>query len=97
MDELLDQPVRNLAEAIRNGQITSKEMVRAFLDRIEKTNPRINALIYSTAEAALKHARNADIELKKGNIKGPLHGLPLPTRRSLNKKNKIPLLQKGAD
>lgn len=89
MDELLDQPVRNLAEAIRNGQITSKEMVRAFLDRIEKTNPRINALIYSTAEAALKHARNADIELKKGNIKGPLHGVPFTIKDSLDTKDAI--------
>lgn len=89
MDELLDQPVRNLAEAIRDGQITSKEMVRAFLDRIEKANPRINALVYSTAEAALKHARNADVELKKGNLMGPLHGVPFTIKDSLDTKDAI--------
>lgn len=89
MDELLDQPVRNLAEAIRDGQITSKEMVRAFLDRIEKANPRINALVYSTADAALKHARNADIELKKGNLMGPLHGVPFTIKDSLDTKDAI--------
>lgn len=89
MDELLDQPVRNLAEAIRDGQITSKEMVRAFLDRIEKANPRINALVCSTADAALKHARNADIELKKGNLMGPLHGVPFTIKDSLDTKDAI--------
>lgn len=89
MDELLDQPVRNLAEAIRDGQITSKEMVRAFLDRIEKANPRINALVYSTADAALKHARNADVELNKGNLMGPLHGVPFTIKDSLDTKDAI--------
>lgn len=89
MDELLDQPVRNLAAAIKDGQITSKDMVTAFLDRIEKANPRINALVYSTAEAALKHARNADIELKEGNIKGPLHGVPFTIKDSLDTKDAI--------
>jgi amidase len=89
MDELLDQPVRNLAAAIREGVITSKNMVTAFLDRIEKSNPRINALIYSTAEAALKHARNADIELKNGNLKGPLHGVPFTIKDSLDTKDAV--------
>jgi amidase len=89
MDELLDQPVRQLATAIRDGLITSKDMVQAFLDRIEKSNPRINALVYSTAETALKHARSADIELKKGNIKGPLHGVPFTIKDSLDTKDAI--------
>jgi amidase len=89
MDELLEQPVRKLAAAIRDGQITSKEVVTAFLDRIEKANPRINALVYSTAEAALKHARNADNKLKNGHLNGPLHGVPFTIKDSLDTKDAI--------
>ena len=84
MDELLNGPVRKLAAAIVSGEITSVQLVTAFLDRIQQVNPKLNAVVHLTAEAALKHARNADAELKNGRVKGPLHGVPMTIKDSLD-------------
>ena len=84
MDEILDGPVRSLAEAITSQQITSVQMVTAFLDRIERVNPKLNAVVHLTAEIALKHARIADTDLKNGKLKGPLHGVPVTIKDSLD-------------
>lgn len=84
MDELLNSPVRKLAEAITSGEITSVKLVSAFLDRINQVNSKLNAVVHITAELALKHARNADTQLKNGSIKGPLHGVPITIKDSLD-------------
>lgn len=84
MDELLNGPVRQLAEAIASQQITSVQVVTAFLDRINRLNPKLNAVVHLTAESALKHARNADVDIKNGNNKGPLHGVPITIKDSLD-------------
>jgi|TARA_B100000315_G_scaffold260492_2_gene322356 amidase len=84
MDELLSGPVRKLAAAVTSGEITSLQLVSAYLDRINEVNPKLNAVVHLTAEAALKHARSADTELKNGRIKGPLHGVPITIKDSLD-------------
>ena len=89
MTDLLDQPVRKLAEAIRSNQVSSQQLVRGFLDRIEKENPHINALVHSTAEAALKQAQKADQDLKSGTLTGPLHGVPFTAKDSLDTRDAI--------
>jgi aspartyl-tRNA(Asn)/glutamyl-tRNA(Gln) amidotransferase subunit A len=52
-------------------------VARACLDRIEKFNPALNAFIPVTAEAALAEARAAEIEISRGEWRGPLHGIPI--------------------
>ena len=52
MDELLDQPAVELASAIRRRDVSSVEVVGAFLERIEALNPRVNAIVQLPAEAA---------------------------------------------
>jgi len=84
MDELLNGSVRELATAITSREVTSVQLVTAFLDRIERVNPKLNAVVHLISEAALKHARNADTELKNGNIKGLLHGVPITIKDSLD-------------
>src|SRR5690606_36948845 len=52
------------------------EVTRAFLDRIEDLNPKLNAFITVTAEHALERATQAEREIRAGKYLGPLHGIP---------------------
>ena len=65
------------AEALRRGQVSSVELTRAALARVDRLNPTLNAFITVTAEQALERARLADAELARGHDRGPLHGLPV--------------------
>ncbi|WP_127090490.1 amidase [Aquabacter cavernae] len=65
------------AAAIRSGRLSSREATLACLARIEIAQPRLNAFISIEAEAALKAADAADAALARGDVKGPLHGVPL--------------------
>ena len=64
------------ADAIRTKQVSSVELTKLMLGRIEKLNPRINAIVTVTAEQALRRAAGADAALAAGKIWGPLHGVP---------------------
>ena len=66
-----------LAPRLRRKQISPLELTRACLDRIEKLNPELNAFITVTAESALAEARVAEIEIARGEWRGPLHGIPV--------------------
>ncbi|NIP46051.1 MAG: amidase [Gammaproteobacteria bacterium] len=65
------------AEAIRTGRISSTELTRACLDRIEAMQGKLNCFVHVHAEQALAAARLADEELAAGKLRGPLHGVPL--------------------
>jgi amidase len=65
-----------LAAAIRTGAISSQEVVDAHLARIEERNPALNAVVTLDAEGALRRAREADEALARGQVWGPLHGVP---------------------
>lgn len=54
---LLTLPAYQLAQLVRTGQVTSEELVQAALDRIERRNPHLNAVIHLRSAAALKEAR----------------------------------------
>ena len=66
-----------LARAIREKQLSSVEVTTACLDRIEQFQPLWNAFIHVEPEAALAAARKADAALARGEILGPLHGVPM--------------------
>jgi aspartyl-tRNA(Asn)/glutamyl-tRNA(Gln) amidotransferase subunit A len=68
--------IGELAERLSKRQISSTELTRHFLDRIERLNPALNAFITLTAEQALKDAAAADLKLGRGE-RGPLLGIPL--------------------
>ncbi|MEX2327885.1 MAG: amidase, partial [Pseudomonadales bacterium] len=89
MDELLDRPLSEIATAIRDGKVASSRIVRAFLDRIESVNPDLNAVVYSTAELAMKYAAKCDAELANGSLRGPLHGVPMTIKDSLDTSDAI--------
>src|SRR5260370_31737280 len=68
--------VGELAERLRLRELSSVELTRHFLARIERLNPALNALITLTADAALAAAAAADRRLKDVE-RGPLLGIPL--------------------
>ena len=84
MTELVNAPLRQIAAAIASDEVTSETITRAFLDRIEAVNGPLNAVVCMDAETALKRAKNADAALKAGDLRGPLHGVPITLKDSLD-------------
>lgn len=77
METFIYASATKLAQAIQRKEVSSEEVVGAFLDRIETVNPQLNAVVQLTADAALAQAREADAALARGEVHGPLHGLPM--------------------
>lgn len=65
-----------VARAIRRGDVSSVELTGHALDRIKRYNPRLNAIVTLTEDAALGRARAADEARARGDWWGPLHGVP---------------------
>jgi amidase len=68
---------RDLAQAIRKREISSREVVKSCLSRLEQVNPRVNAVVDLLADEALVAAGRADHMLAVGETIGPLHGVPV--------------------
>jgi len=69
---------------IASRKLSPVEMTRAYLARIEKINPRINAYITVTGESALKQAQALEAESAKGRTRGPLHGVPIALKDNID-------------
>jgi amidase len=80
VDPLLFKSATELTDAIRNGEITSLELLNRFLDNIERNNDRINAVVAMDVEAARRRAAEADKASARGENWGPLHGLPMTVK-----------------
>jgi amidase len=89
MNDSLQTPVyfsstRAMASAVARREISSEEIVRACLDRISAVNGALNAVVQLGAEAAVARARQADAALARGETWGPLHGVPMTIKDSLD-------------
>jgi len=82
MDQLHYKSAVQLAALIRRKKIGCLELLDHFLGRIEKYNPKLNAIIWLDKDRARKRARAADAALKKGKRFGPLHGVPMSIKES---------------
>ena len=71
------------ARAIRRGEVSSLELTKHILERIEKYNPALNAVVTILKDDALNRARAADEALAKGELWGPLHGVPCSVKDTL--------------
>lgn len=72
-----------LAEAIRSKRWSSREVVEAHLERIAIVNPKLNAIVQLTADSARQEAAQADAARARGELKGPLHGVPVTIKDTL--------------
>ena len=68
--------IRQLAERLRAGQFSSRDLTELFLERLDRLGPKLNAVTVVTRELALAQAEQADRELAAGKDRGPLHGIP---------------------
>ncbi|MEV0596487.1 amidase [Nonomuraea cavernae] len=73
MSELCYLTAAEMARLVRTRQISAVELLEAHLDRIERVNPRVNAIVTLVAEQALDAAKAADAR----EPEGPLHGVPV--------------------
>jgi len=72
--------LQDLSVQLRTGKISSVEVTRCILDRIHRMNPRLHAYLTVLDESALQHATQADEEIRAGNWRGPLHGVPIAVK-----------------
>ncbi len=83
MSELQFQSATQLSRSILDRQISSLELLNFYKERINRLNPKINAIVATQFDAAEKKARAADDALARGEIQGPLHGLPITVKDSI--------------
>jgi len=84
MKKILDMSVKEMAAAIHNKEVSSAEVVDAFLGRIHEINPKLNAVVQLSEESARKEARKADSLLSQGISTGPLSGVPMTLKDSFD-------------
>ena len=84
MDEWIWMSASSQAKAIRDRDVSSEELVTAHLNRIQEVNPRLNAVVQVVSDRALAEAREADRMCARGEMKGPLHGVPMTLKDSLD-------------
>lgn len=75
-DDLMFESAVALGRHIQAGEISSVELTEAYLARIERLNPKLEAFVTVTAERALAEADQADAEIAAGQPRSPLHGVP---------------------
>ena len=69
--------IMDVSEQVKLGKASPVELVRECLDRIETLQPTLNAFITVLADEALRQAKVAEAEIREGNWRGPLHGVPV--------------------
>ena len=82
--EPTDLSIAQAGRLIRSRDLSPMDLVRAYLDRIDRFDPRINAFITVTDEGALTRARELETELAAGNWLGPLHGIPIALKDNID-------------
>jgi Asp-tRNA(Asn)/Glu-tRNA(Gln) amidotransferase A subunit family amidase len=73
----------SMAEQIRQKKLSPVELVEAHLARIEKLNPKLNAFVQVDGDGARRHARAAEDAVAHGDKIGPLHGVPVSIKSSM--------------
>lgn len=84
MDNLAFESALSLAGKIHHKEISALELLEFYLQRLEKYNPKLNAVIFMQSEAARQRAKAADAALVRGEILGPLHGVPMTIKESFD-------------
>src|SRR2546426_8344726 len=74
---------RELATLIARGEISALEAVDAHIERIERVNGALNAVVVKRYDAARVEAREADRRRIRGDLLGPLHGVPMTIKECL--------------
>lgn len=82
--DLLSKSATQIAQMIRDKEVSSVDVVKACYARIDAVNPKINAVVTLCRERALAEAQLADEALAAGKVLGPLHGVPFTIKDSFD-------------
>ena len=69
-----------VSQLVKNGEISSTEVTRTILERIERLNPEYKIFNTVSGDLAMEQAQAADTEIQSGKYRGPLHGLPVAVK-----------------
>ncbi|MGI8551834.1 MAG: amidase [Dehalococcoidia bacterium] len=83
MDDLVFLSAAELARRIQKRDISAVEVLDAYLGQIARYNPAVNAIVTLDVERARQRARAADAALAHGELWGPLHGVPVTIKDSI--------------
>ena len=75
-DEIFFSPISELAANIRARRVSPVELAEGYLERLETIGRRLGALAALMRETAMREAREAEREIRRGKYRGPLHGIP---------------------
>ena len=84
MDKLHWKSAAAIARLIREKKLSASEVLEHFLARVDRFNPKLNAIVWQDRERARQRAMAADAALARGEIWGPLHGVPMTIKESYN-------------
>jgi amidase len=79
-NDLCFTPAVELARLLRSRELSARELLDAFLSRIHRVNPRLNAIVTLAEERAVAAATAADAAAAGGGVLGVLHGLPIAVK-----------------
>lgn len=82
--DLLFGSAQDAAAALLRRDISSRELTQLLLDRIDSANPAVNAVVELDQGAALAAARAADEKTARGGHLGPLHGVPMTVKDTVD-------------
>lgn len=77
---LIHKPIHELSESLRKKEVSSVELTKAYLKRIEELEPKIRSFVTITSEEALKAAAEADKRIAEGKEVTPLTGIPISVK-----------------
>ncbi len=78
------RPAVELASLIRHGQVSATEALEGALDRYERFNPAVNAVVVTRIDEARRRAAEADAAAAAGTCWGPLHGVPMTIKEAFD-------------
>ncbi|WP_066836309.1 amidase [Rufibacter ruber] len=89
--KLNEATIQELQQKMQSGELTSKAITQLYLDRInsiDKSGPKLNSVIEVNPDA-LQIAEAMDQERKAGNVRGPLHGIPVMVKDNIDTADKM--------
>lgn len=84
MSRLIFGTIAEIAAKIRAKKVSPVEVVNAHLERVAELQPKLNAFVHLDAEGAIRHARGAESAVMRGELLGPLHGVPLTIKSCID-------------
>src|SRR5437867_9813146 len=83
---VIEASIPDMLRAMEQGRVTSQELVRQYLARIDKYDSRLHATV-TINRNALREAQELDRERAAGKVRGPLHGIPIALKDIIHTTN----------